>query len=185
MPARGWLRLQGRWALLRGHPARARRHFDALLQRWPDDAHALASRAHLAAGAGDWDAAAADLQQLLRHHPMQAAAWFNLGFVLESQQRHEEACTAFRQAVAQDPGLDRAWYGLGRQLRRLGRLEEAQAALDRQTALQPMCPHGWEELVRLHLDRQAPEAARQVLDHLRGFEPRAAARLAGECGLAP
>ena len=43
----------------------ARAVFDAMLQRWPDDAYALASRAHLLTEAGQVQAALADSRRLV------------------------------------------------------------------------------------------------------------------------
>ena len=95
-----------------------------------------------------------------------------------------EAEAAFRRALALDPKLDRAWYGLGLALIRQGRLDEAVAALKRNTELQPMSPYGWYQLARVHMDRQQPEEARKIIRHLKGFEPKVAAQLERETGLA-
>ena len=46
--------------LVLGRKAAARLVFDTMLQRWPDDAYALASRAHLLTEAGQVQAALAD-----------------------------------------------------------------------------------------------------------------------------
>ena len=48
-----------------------------------------------------------------------------------------------------------------------------------------MSPSGWVQLARVHVDRDDPEAARKIIRHLRGFEPKVAAQLQRETGLAP
>ena len=160
--------------------------FDAMLRRWPDDAYALASRAHLLAEAGENALALSDAERLLERHPdRKAADWFNLGFLRDRMGKHPEAEAAFRRAVALDPKLDRAWYGLGLSLIRQGRLEDAIDALKRNTELQPMSPFGWYQLARVHADRSEPEKARRIIAHLRRFEPKVAAQLERETGLAP
>lgn len=171
------------WLLL-GRAERARAVVDAMLERWPNDAYALASRAHLHAQAGRRDAAIADGQRLVLHHPRASAAhWFNLAFLLEDAGRLDEAEAAFRSAIDLDPKLDRAWYGLGLTLIRLHRYDDAVAALKRNTELQPMSPYGWYQLARVHMDRHEPEETRRIIRHLKGFEPKVAAQLERETGL--
>jgi len=185
MPLSRWaLTLSALGNLLLGRREAADRRFSEMLRRWPGDAYALAGRAHLRAELGRQADAIADAQLLVQQHPDRSAAdWFNLGFVLEADDRLADAEPAFRRAVAMDPQLDRAWYGLGLVLIRLGRFDDAAGALKRSTELQPMSPYGWYQLARVHLDRQRPDEARQIIRHLRGFEPRVAAQLERETGL--
>jgi tetratricopeptide (TPR) repeat protein len=182
--ALGAARLQAMSWLVLGRPAAARRVFDRMLQRWPGNAYALASRAHLLAQAGRRDEALGDAQALVDLHPDRSGAdWFNLAYLLEAAARHAEAEGAFRRAVALAPKLDRAWYGLGLTLIRLQRLEEALAALKRATELQPMSPYGWYHRARVHVERREPEEARRIIRHLKGFEPQVASQLERETGL--
>jgi tetratricopeptide (TPR) repeat protein len=160
--------------------------FDAILRRWPDDAYALASRAHLHAELRQHELALADAERLCEHHPdRKAADWFNLGFLRDATNRHAAAEAAFRRALELDPKLDRAWYGLGLALIRQGRLDEAVGALKRNTELQPMSPFGWYQLARVHANRSEPEKARKIIAHLQRFEPKVAAQLQRETGLTP
>jgi len=186
MPLTRWgLRLRAVALLLLGRPVAAEAVFGRMLQARPDDAYALASRCHVRAQLGQRDAAIADAQRLVQVHPERSAGhWFNLGFLLSDAARDAEAEAALCRAVTLDPKLDRAWYGLGLLLVRQGRHEEALAALQRNTELQPMSPYGWYQLARLHVDRQAPDEARKIIRHLRGFEPTVAAQLERETGLA-
>lgn len=180
--AAGWLavallRLRARACLALGWPGPARQAFEAILRRTPDDTHALASRAHLAAAGGDAAAALADLHHCLRVDAGNAPAWFNLAFLLEARGASGEAEAAFRRALALQPGLDRAWFGLGLALMRQSRWAEAEAAFAHATRLQPMSPHGWEQRAHaLAAQGRAAEAA-AIVHHLGGFEPQAARRL--------
>jgi tetratricopeptide (TPR) repeat protein len=179
------LKLQAMGWLLLGRKAQAETALTQMLKAWPQDAYALASRAHLHAGAGHRTAAIADAQALVAAHPARSAAdWFNLAYLLEAEARFNEAESAFRRAIALDERLDRAWYGLGLVLIRLDRLDEAVAALKRNTELQPMSPYGWYQLARVHFNQQQPKDTLRIIRHLKGFEPKVAAQLERETGLA-
>ncbi|MFO1325866.1 MAG: tetratricopeptide repeat protein [Rubrivivax sp.] len=155
-----------------------------MLARWPDDAYALASRAHVHAQAGRRAQAIDDAQALVQAHPDGAASnWFNLGYLLEEDGRLPEAEAAFRRALALNDQHDRAWYGLALVLIRQQRLDDAVQALERNTRLQPMSPYGWYQLARVQVDRGQPDAALKVIRHLKTFEPKVAAQLERETGL--
>jgi tetratricopeptide (TPR) repeat protein len=171
--------------LVFGRNAAAEVTFDQMLRAWPQDRYGLASRGHLRAQRGAREEAIADYQALVGAHPDASAAhWFNLAYTLESASRLPEAETAFRRALEIDEKLDRAWYGLGLTLIQQGRFDDAVAALKRNTELQPMSPYGWYQLARVHIDRQQPDEARKIIRHLKGFEPKVAAQLERETGLA-
>ncbi|MBA4178499.1 MAG: pilus assembly protein PilF [Leptothrix sp. (in: Bacteria)] len=169
--------------LVLGREAAARAVFDGLLRRWPDDAYALASRAHLLTEAGEVQAALADSRRLVALRRAHGGTWFNHGFMLEAAGELAEAEAAFRQATSLSPELDRAWYGLGLVLIRLQRYDEAVVALKKNTELQPMSPYGWYQLARVHVDRAQPDEAVKIIRHLKGFEPKVAAQLERETGL--
>ncbi len=174
--AMGWLVL--------GRQAPALALFNEMLQRWPRDGYALASRSHLRAQRGQRDEAIADMQTLVAAQPdCSPAYWFNLAYLLEDAGRYREAEPAFRRALALDAKADRAWYGLGMVLIRLQRHDEAVAALKKNTELQPMSPYGWYQLARVQFDRQQPEETKKIIRHLKGFEPKVAAQLERETGL--
>jgi tetratricopeptide (TPR) repeat protein len=184
MTLAGW-RLLARFWLVLGRHAQAESAFSQLLAMSPQDGHALSSRAHLRAQTGRVDEAIADLRSLLAAQATpRAGDWFNLAYLLESQARLDEAEAAFREALALDPRLDRAWYGLSLTLIRLDRLDEAVAALKRNTELQPMSPYGWYQLARVHARLHQPEESLRIIRHLKGFEPKVAAQLQRETGLA-
>jgi tetratricopeptide (TPR) repeat protein len=184
-PAYWRLRLQALVLLVLARRIAALRVFTSMLSRWPDDGYVLASRAHLHAQLGQRDLALADAQVLTRAHPQRNAAdWFNLAYLLADAGHDADAERAFHRAVGLDPKLDRAWYGLGLLLIHAQRFDEAAAALKRNTELQPMSPYGWYQLARVQLDRGQPEEARQIVRHLKAFEPRVAAQLEHETGLA-
>ncbi|GIX25145.1 MAG: hypothetical protein KatS3mg122_2376 [Caldimonas sp.] len=179
-----WLRWRAQAMILVGRHAAALDVFDEMLLRFPGDAYALASRAHLRAQLGQREAAQADYRDLLAAHPEpSAASWFNYGYLLEEAGDLAQAEQAFRRAVSMDPRLDRAWYGLGLVLIRTRRFDEAVEVLKRNTELQPMSPYGWYQLARVHVDRHEPEEARRIIRHLKGFEPKVAAQLERETGL--
>ena len=88
LEAMGWLVLGRREAAVKV--------FDRMLVRWPANAYALASRAHLKAQLGRRDEAIADSRALVAAHPDRSAAdWFNLAFLLEEALLLTEAECAF------------------------------------------------------------------------------------------
>lgn len=182
-------RLHKAWVmgwLLIGRTEAAMAMLERMLRRWPGDAYALSSRSHLHAQAGRRAQAIADAQALVAAHPERSGSdWFNLGYLLEEDERAVEAEAAFRRALELDDQLDRAWYGLGLALIRQQRFDEAVKALERNTKLQPMSPYGWYQLARVHMDRHAPEETLKIIRHLKEFEPKVAAQLERETGLLP
>jgi tetratricopeptide (TPR) repeat protein len=159
--------------------------FSAMLESWPDDAYALSSRSHLRAQLGQLDEALSDARRLTEAHPQRSAGdWFNLAYLLDACVRWTEAEAAFRKALSLDARLDQAWYGLGLVLIRLQRLDEALEALQRNTELQPMSPFCWYQRARVHAERHDTHEVRRIIRRLDGFEPKVAAQLERETGLA-
>lgn len=173
-------------ALLFNRRRLALRLLDHGLKAAPQDAYALANRAHIHAQLGETAQAIADLRNLVAAHPTRSAAdWFNLAFLLEGAGDVDGAEAGFRRALDLDPKLDRAWYGLGLALVRQARYDEAATALKRNTELQPMSPYGWYQLARVHMDRRQLDEACRIIVHLKGFEPKVAAQLEREIGPLP
>ena len=172
-----WLKLQAVVLMALGRRPPALQRFKHMLQLRPADNYALASLAHLHAEQLQFEAAIASLHQLTSAWPQDAAAWFNLGYVLQQTGRHEDAEPAFRCALALDPLMDRAWYGLALALMQRQQFHEAAEALKKNTALQPMSPYGWYRLAEVWLALDQPDEAQKVLHHLRQFEPAVAGQL--------
>lgn len=178
-----FFKLQAVLLLAIGKRSAALSRFDRMLQQWPGDGYALASRAHVLAQLNQPDQAIVSLQHLTRisgSGPQKAAAWFNLGYVLQQAGRHEDAGPAFQKALKYQPRMDRAWYGLALVLIHQGRLHDAVDALQKNTALQPMSPYGWYRLAKVWLALGEPDKAAGVVARLRQFEPRVAAQLERE-----
>lgn len=171
-----FLKLKARTLQVFAQPQAALRIFENMLQLKPNDSYTLASCAHLHAANNDFSLAIAHLKTLVKTAPT-ACAWFNLGFLLQQAASHGEAEAAFRQALARDERMDRAWYGLGLALMQRQQFDEAASAFKRVTVLQPMSPHAWYRLAEVWLAMGKNEEAREVLVHLRQFEPKVAAQL--------
>ena len=180
------LKAQAMAQLILGHRAEALAGFDRILMHWPMDRYALASRAHVLVQLNRLEESIASQQQLARLAGPQlqrAAAWFNLGYMLQQAGRHDEARPAFEKATEYDSGMDRAWYGLALVLIHQQQFHKARRALKKNTELQPMSPYGWYRLAEVNLALGEPEKARQVIHHLRRFEPGVAAQLERDIGL--
>jgi tetratricopeptide (TPR) repeat protein len=109
--------------------------------------------------------------------PKDANTLFNLGYILQKQNRHDEAVAIFDAAVAINTSLDRAWFGRGVSLVALARHAEAILAFERAAKLQPMNPHALYELGIQHHHLGQREALDKVIEKLRGFDPKATAQL--------
>lgn len=123
------------------------------------------------------------LRKSLLINDKQASAWFNLGFLVQKRNEHEEALHAFDQAIRFHDGLDRAHYGRALSLMALGRNEEARAALQRTVDLQPMSPYGYYHLAVLQFKMGDEKAYRKTTRKLGSFEPKLAVQLQRETGI--
>jgi tetratricopeptide (TPR) repeat protein len=175
--------LMARGLLVLGLRSRAMAVFHDILERSPDDVHALNSLGYDAQQSGRPLEALTLFRRVAGLVPMASNAHFNEAFVSEMLGLLNEAEASFRAAIAIEPVMDRAWYGLGLVLLRQGRLDEALEAFIQNTRLQPMSPFGWYQLARVHVDLGQLEAARIVIRQLKGFEPKAAAQLERETGM--
>ena len=89
------LKAQALLMLAAGKRAAALPKFAQMLRLRPADPYALASRGHVEAQLDLTQEAIASLRQLTSAWPQQAAAWFNLRYVLQQAGRHDEARPAF------------------------------------------------------------------------------------------
>ncbi len=178
-----WRRLLATGLLAMGWPQGALFFYMQMLRLIPHELHASGSAAHVLAQLGRRAEAIHLLETAVAVHPGDAASWFNLAYLLEAQGRTQDSEPAFRAALALEPDMDRAWYGLAILLMREDRLAEAVLALEETTRLQPLSPYGWYQLAKVHVRGGQEQLALKVIRHLRGFEPRVAARLAEETGL--
>lgn len=149
----------------------------------PEDPTSLVTAAnHLALAKKNGDAETL-LRRSLMINEKQASAWFNLGFLVQKRNEHEEALHAFDQAIRFHDGLDRAHYGRALSLMALNRNEEAKAALERTVDLQPMSPYGFYHLAVLQFKMGDEKAYRKTTRKLGSFEPKLAVQLQRETGL--
>ncbi len=175
----GWTQ-RARIALALGKQRTAIQCFENLLQFNPLHRGARTSIATLSAELGDPARAELEISRIVADHPDDAAAHFNLGYLLEQREALHEAETCFRHAVELDARLDRAWYGLGLCLIKQGRLAESVRPLEECTRLQPMSPYAWYQLARANHDLGRHEEAGHIVERLQGFEPKVAAQLRRE-----
>lgn len=123
------------------------------------------------------------LRKALEVDPGYAPAWFNLGFLTQKREDHDEALRCFDMAVRFHEKMDRAHYGRALSLIALNRPEEAKAALQRTIDLQPMSPYGYYQLASLHHKLGDEKACIKLVKKLHKFEPQLAAQLQRETGV--
>ncbi|MGH3226115.1 MAG: tetratricopeptide repeat protein, partial [Streptosporangiaceae bacterium] len=98
--------------------SRPRRYYPVVpLSRRPppsgEPADQRLTTALVAAGQGDRDRAAAELESLLRHDPLHAHAQFVYGLLVLEAGEPAHAAAAFRRALYADPGFALAAFTLG------------------------------------------------------------------------
>ncbi len=123
------------------------------------------------------------LRKAIEVEPDYAAAWFNLGFLIQKREDHEEALRCFDMAIRFSEKMDRAHYGRALSLIALSRPEEANAALQRTIDLQPMGPYGYYQLANLHHRLGDEKAYVKIVRRLHTFEPQLAAQIQRETGV--
>ncbi len=155
----------------------------AILEKMPEDAHALNSLAYDHLQSGHPALALPLFERAAQHAPGLSNSHFNVAFVNDELGNLAQAEREFRAAIAIEEKMDRAWYGLGLVLLKLQRHDEALVALLHNTKLQPMSPHAWYQMARIHVELKQPEEAVKLIRHLKGFEPKVAAQLERETGL--
>ncbi|HRE17594.1 MAG TPA: tetratricopeptide repeat protein [Rhodocyclaceae bacterium] len=136
----------------------------------------IAARRKLHAEAANW------FREALGHAPEDADTHFNLGFVLGEGNAPAEAVAAFGEAIRLNPSLDRAWYGTGLAHARLGQHAEAAKALEEAARLQPMNGEAWYQLGMAYHHADNGERLREVVEQLRGFDPRRSNQLIKDTG---
>lgn len=149
----------------------------------PDNAAALVTAANHLSLNQQFAEAEAVLRKSLDIDSNQSAAWFNLGFLLQKRDEHEQALAAFDQAIRHHDRLDRAHYGRALSLMALERNQEAKAALQRTVDLQPMSPYGYYHLAVLQFKMGDEKAYKKITRKLGSFEPKLALQLQQETGV--
>jgi len=96
--------------------------------------------------AGEADLALACFRQAIAHWPACAAAWANLGMLLEDMGEVAQAEHAYRKALAIEPTLFEAQMNLASLLASRHRFDEAEAAYRQAIALRPSEPAAWSNL---------------------------------------
>ncbi|MBS1786937.1 MAG: tetratricopeptide repeat protein [Acidobacteria bacterium] len=85
-------------------------------------------------------------KDLLARYPMETEAYQRLGWVLQTQNRNEEALQVIQRGLLADPDWKDLHNVLGTVSMRLGRNEEARGAFQRYIQLAPNDPNAWDSL---------------------------------------
>ncbi|MFN0121749.1 MAG: tetratricopeptide repeat protein [Blastocatellia bacterium] len=89
-------------------------------------------------------------RELLARYPMETEAYLRLNWLLQSQNRPDEALAAIRQGLLTDPDGKDLYNAQGTACMRLGRNAEALAAFQRYIQLAPNDPNAWDSLGGFH-----------------------------------
>ena len=173
----------GIWSGILGRQGLAAEYWLEAQRYQPNNAAALVTAANHLSLNQQFAEAEAVLRKSLEIDSTQAAAWFNLGFLLQKRDEHEQALAAFDQAIRHHDRLDRAHYGRALSLMALERNQEAKAALQRTVDLQPMSPYGYYHLAVLQFKMGDEKAYKKITRKLGSFEPKLALQLQQETGV--
>lgn len=150
-----------------GRPGDAIAHYDALLERNPDQRHALMLLGILRAETGEIDAAEALFGRLLRLTPEDPLALHNLGKLQQRRGDDTAALELFQRVIVQRQDFAPTYNDIGVSLHRLGHGKMALTALDQAIAIDPdyAMAHSNRGLVLAEASRhaEAAEAFRRVL----------------------
>jgi protein O-GlcNAc transferase len=89
----------------------------------------------------DYISAEKYLKEVLAYYPGSAELHSNLGLILQSAARLDEAIEYFRKAIQLDPNLADAYYNLGNALQAERKLDEAKNAYEKTMELDPDLPN--------------------------------------------
>jgi tetratricopeptide (TPR) repeat protein len=171
------------WSKLLKRDEMAVAYWERIVAARPSDASVLGALAHLKATTGKRPEAVELLRSALALDATQAGTWYNLGYLQQEEQRHDEAIASFDRAIALNEKLDLAYYGKALSLIKLGRLQEAIGPLKKNTELQPMSPFGFYQLAHVYHRLHQPERVARTIQRLSGFEPQVARQLERETGV--
>jgi len=113
---------------------------------------------------GQFAAALADIDRSVALDPGDASALQQRGIILLSLERHDDARTAFEQALAHAPEDASLWNNLGAALDALGRTNAALASYRRSLACQPPSANACLGAALLELRKGELDAAAALLD---------------------
>jgi tetratricopeptide (TPR) repeat protein len=97
--------------------------------------------------------------------------WRNLGNVLRTQRRNEEALAAYERALAIQPDYASAWRNKGSLFRNQRRYAEALAAYDRALEIEPDYAYAWNGKGKTLSDMGQPAAALAAYEHALELDP--------------
>ncbi len=111
------------------------------------------------------------MRRRLEKYPADYSAHFNLGAVLQAQEKHAEAITQFQQALQVQPNSFVALTNLGASLQALGQLSEARAAYQQAIQRKPDYANARYNLANLLLAQSRIDEAIPHLQAILQFQP--------------
>ncbi len=138
----------------KGKPDEAIGHYRRVIGLAPDFYPARNNLGTILMGKGEFQAAQAEFEEVIRIHQEDAAGYFNLGNVLLLTQRYDDAMGAIQEGLRKQPDHPFGHFLLGTLNGRLGRLPESEHSLREALRLDPTMSKPHLELVNLYLRQQ-------------------------------
>ncbi|MGH9847846.1 MAG: tetratricopeptide repeat protein, partial [Blastocatellia bacterium] len=112
-------------------------------------------------------------RDLIARYPLETEAYLRLNYVLQTQDRNEEALQVIRQGLLTDPEWKALYNHLGSVLMRLGRNDEALAAYQRCLQFAPKDPNTLDSLGIFHQRIGQYAEAEAAYNHALALNPEA------------
>ncbi len=119
----------------------------------------------------------------LKNNPAYVPALFNLAFILQEKNLHEQAVKLLSEVIEKEPNHDLAIYGRGLSNKTLGNNSEAISDFKSTIKLQPMAPHAYYHLSLLLFKSENFSELEDIIHKLSKFEPQVANQLKKELNI--
>lgn len=149
----------------------ARRRLDEVLRDCADSLVLLLSFGIELAELGETELAILALERLCALDPSSHVPRYNLGVVLEEEERVADALARYEEALGIDPRFAPGWQRKAACLVQEGRRGEAVDAYRKYLELEPHDPHEWISLAIVHSDDERWEQATRAFERAERLDP--------------
>ena len=115
--------------------------------------------------------------------PTYFQALFNLGFLKQNENSHNDAIALFSRAISVNKNCDLAYFGRAQSFLQHGLIEKAIVDFKQTIKIQPFAPHAYYKLAHAYAKMNNLEKSKQIVRRLLTFEPQVGNQLKKELKL--